>query len=137
MARQPRSSSPSEAEHTVDVDPNVGVSRPLGGGAQVTTLSNNPIESVPEVPGTVTEAAARALDDAYSRGNAKALATKAPSAAPPPKYYRVVADVTIRGNAGFRGRLRAGKVLNDHQYNIDSLKAQGVRLTEADASEAF
>ncbi len=133
MARQPRTNAPSLDEHAPDNNPNLGASRDLGGGAVVTTLSNSPIESMPEQAGTVTDAAARALDDSYHRGNAKALQSS--NQGPEPEYFRVMVDANIRGNAGFRSKLRAGKVISSHQYNIKELQAQGVRLTGATAAD--
>lgn len=52
---------------------------------------------------------------------------------PPPVLRRVLKDVPgvsfkLPGSGSFRGRLKAGKVLSSHHYDLADLKAQGVLL---------
>jgi len=48
---------------------------------------------------------------------------------PPPKQYRVLQDVLVM-NRGARTLLRAGKVIDEANYDLQSLASQGVRVEE-------
>ena len=101
----------------------------------VTTLSNAPLDPVPEMGGEMTAAAAdavAALNPPRDLGVAKALVDAEPETlapeAPAVQWFRVLADQYVMGAAGVRVKLRAGKELSSSQYNVARLKAQGVRL---------
>lgn len=46
---------------------------------------------------------------------------------PPPRVYKVLQSQYVMSKGG-RTLLRAGKVLDEHNFNIDALESQGVQL---------
>lgn len=48
---------------------------------------------------------------------------------PQPKQYRVLQDVLVM-NRGARTLLRAGKVIDEANYDLEQLASQGVRVEE-------
>lgn len=103
---------------------------------EVTTLSQSPVEQMPEEAGTMTGAtAAVAPKVPEHKGPAKAVAEPVAGPVKQVKYYRVLNDRSITGSTGFRARIRAGKEFNDTQYNPARLKAQGVQLVEIGEAE--
>lgn len=48
---------------------------------------------------------------------------------PPPKQYRILQDVLVM-NRGARTLLRAGKVIDEANYDLHQLASQGVRVEE-------
>lgn len=118
MARQPKANDKKKEEN-------------------VTVLSNEPIEEVPDRPGEMTTAAsAAAPHDPVNKGVARGVGEASANAQPKAvQWYRVLVTKRIKGMTGFRAVLNAGKELNDQQYNVKQLKAQGVQLEKIDASE--
>lgn len=131
MSRQPKGAGQArpQASHDSETAPEVQ-ERP--DGTKVEVLGNRPLEPMPEVPGHMTEAAAAALDEPSDKGDAKAVAAarKAPEpvATREVRRYEVLQTTAIMGANGFRGQMRAGKIIDNVQYNIEKLKSQGVKL---------
>lgn len=60
----------------------------------------------------------------------EAAAEQKQSTASTVRWFRVLNDKFITGNAGFRSKVRAGKEFNTTQYNPAKLRQQGVKLEE-------
>lgn len=117
MARQPRTGATTPERKKED--------------EQVETLSNAPVENIPEESGGVTGAAAKAAPkDPVMKAPAKAVAEASAAEEPTVQYARVMADKRIQGSSGFRSVMRAGKEISSTQYNFKKLRAQGVQLQE-------
>lgn len=100
---------------------------------EVTSLSAEPVEPMPEEPGAMTDAAAVAhLEPVHREGRA------APAEAPvaePLKWFRVTADRRIKGSTGFRAVVHAGKEFNNLMYDPKKLRAQGVKFEPIKAED--
>lgn len=108
--------------------------------AIVETLSNAPLDEMPEQPNTMTPAAMAATPrDPVVKGDAKALteasSIEKSSDAPKVRWFRVTADRNITGASGYRSRMRAGKEFSSTMYNPSRLRVQGVQFVEIDESE--
>lgn len=98
----------------------------------VQSISNTPVEPMPEQSGSMTAALADAMKPAEPKGSAKAL-QQPPKANAQVRYYRVLADRYFMGASGFRAKMRAGKEISSVHYNIRQLQQQGVQLEEIEA----
>ena len=82
----------------------------------------NPAAAVPD--GSIPEASGAV------RGSALEKNPEPREEATPPKRYRVLGDKMFMDRHGYRAKMREGKEIDSHNYDIAALRRQGIKLEE-------